>query len=232
MVERQIVRRGVRDPRVLDAMRRVPRERFVPLHLRDAAYDDAPLPIGEGQTISQPLVVALMIEALKLRGGEKALEVGAGSGYAAAVLAEIAGEVYAIERIEALAEEAKRRLAEAGCENARLRCADGTKGWPEAAPFDAILVSAGGPEAPKSLLGQLAIGGRLVMPIGKNAFGQELVRITRVSEDDFERDDLGRVSFVPLIGEEGWRDEDSPRGLLRRLFFSEGPVRRLRRRDE
>jgi protein-L-isoaspartate(D-aspartate) O-methyltransferase len=206
MVEGQIASRGVVDRRVLDAMGRVPRERFVPQHLRPHAYDDAPLPIGGGQTISQPFIVALMAQALALEGGERVLEIGTGSGYAAAVLAEIAATVYTIERLPELAETAERVLAEAGYTNVHVRCGDGTLGWPEAAPFTAILVSAGGHEVPPSLKRQLAIGGRLVIPVGRYRTEQVLVRVTRTGEDAYHREELERVRFVPLIGAEGWDD--------------------------
>lgn len=208
-VARQIESRGVRDPLVLKAMRTVRREVFVPKELQDEAYDDCPLPIGAGQTISQPYIVAFMIEALVLRGGEKVLEIGTGSGYAAAVLAEIAGEVFTIERIGQLAERAALNLAEAGYRNVHVRHADGSEGWAEEAPFDAILVSAGAPDVPKSLLRQLKIGAHMVVPVGTNPRAQELVRVTRIDEDDFEREDLADVKFVPLIGTEGWESEGS-----------------------
>jgi protein-L-isoaspartate(D-aspartate) O-methyltransferase len=205
MVDGQIAARGVADARVLDAMNRVPRERFVPERLRAHAYDDAPLPIGDGQTISQPFIVAFMVEALRLHGGERVLEIGTGSGYAAAVLAEIAAEVYTIERLDTLAAAATRTLADAGYRNVHVRCGDGTLGWPEAAPFDAILVSAGGPEVPASLRAQLAPGGRLVIPVGRTRAAQTLVRVTR-SADGFDTETLEHVRFVPLIGAEGWDD--------------------------
>ncbi len=209
LVARQIEARGVRDPLVLAAMRAVPREKFVPKDRRIEAYEDTPLPIGAGQTISQPYIVAFMVEALALRGGERVLEIGAGSGYAAAVLAEIAREVFTIERIGRLAEMAAANLAAAGCDNVHVRHADGTEGWVEEAPFDAILVSAGAPDVPKSLTRQLKIGGRLVIPVGSNPRSQELIRITRVDEEEFEREDIADVRFVPLIGKEGWESEDS-----------------------
>ncbi|HEM46220.1 MAG TPA: protein-L-isoaspartate(D-aspartate) O-methyltransferase, partial [Alphaproteobacteria bacterium] len=166
MVRRQIEARGVRAKAVLDAMRTVRREGFVPSYLGEFAYDDTPLPIEEEQTISQPYIVAFMIEALELAGDERVLEIGTGSGYAAAVLAEIAREVYTIERHEGLARTAAARLAEQGYGRVHVRCGDGTLGWPEAAPFDAIVVAAGGPRVPASLREQLAIGGRLVIPVG------------------------------------------------------------------
>jgi len=204
MVQRQIAGRGVRSEKVLGAMRKVPRERFLPNGQGAWAYDDTPLPIGDGQTISQPYIVAYMTEALALVGGEKVLEIGTGSGYAAAVLAEIAADVYTIERIDGLAIMARANLAELGYENVHVRQGDGTLGWPEHAPFDGIIVTAGGPDVPDTLKNQLKIGGRLVMPIGKTAGYQELVRITRTTETEFEMEYLMPVRFVPLIGEEGW----------------------------
>lgn len=204
-IAEQVEARGVRDPRVLAAMLDIPRELFVPKDLRHAAYEDSPLPIGSKQTISQPFVVAFMLEALALHGGEKVLEIGAGSGYAAAVLSKIANEVFTVERIGALAKTATENLANAGCRNVHVRYADGTEGWADEAPFDAILVSAGAPDVPKALKRQLEIGGRMVIPVGSDPRAQELVRITRTSEDDFEREDLADVRFVPLIGKEGWK---------------------------
>ena len=207
MVERQLKRRGIRDERVLDAFRSVPREAFVSQAVGEYAYEDSPLPIGEGQTISQPYIVALMVEALGLRPTDRVLEVGAGSGYAAAILSRLAGRVYAIERNQRLAEEARDRLHRLGQDNVEVRSGDGTLGWPDAAPFDAILVSAGGPGVPKPLLEQLAPGGRLVIPVGRPR-EQRLYRITRVggggSGDEWIREDLGSVAFVPLIGKGGW----------------------------
>jgi protein-L-isoaspartate(D-aspartate) O-methyltransferase len=207
MVERQIRARGVRDPLVLDAMGRVPREHFVPDHLRDQAYRDGPLPIDAGQTISQPYIVAYMVEALALNGGEKVLEIGAGSGYAAAVLAEIAGEVFAIERHGTLAARATAALQDAGYTNVHIFHGDGTRGWQDEAPFDAILVSAGAPFVPETLKSQLARGGRMVVPVGSDPRAQELVRVTRRGKGQFDREDLADVRFVPLIGEQGWEGE-------------------------
>jgi len=204
MVQRQIAGRGVRSEKVLDAMRKVPRERFLPKGEGVWAYDDNPLPIGDGQTISQPYVVAYMTEALLLEGGEKVLEVGTGSGYAAAILAEIAAEVYTIERIEGLATMASQVLDDLGYANVHVRHGDGTLGWPEQAPFDGIVVTAAGPKAPQTLKQQLKIGGRLVIPVGESKWYQQVVRITRVAEAEFETEDLLPVRFVPLIGEEGW----------------------------
>ncbi|MDB5395875.1 MAG: protein-L-isoaspartate O-methyltransferase [Rhodospirillales bacterium] len=208
MVDTQIAGRGVCDPLVLDAMRRVPRETFVGPEFEEFAYEDGPLPIGEGQTISQPYIVALMIEAAEVKTGDRVLEVGAGSGYAAAVISRIADRVYAIERYPSLAEAARRRFRELGYNNIDLRVGDGTKGWLEAAPFDAILVSAGGPEAPPALKQQLAIGGRLIIPVAEDERGQTLLKLTRKNEDDYETVDLGAVMFVPLIGEQGWAEND------------------------
>ena len=204
MVQRQIAGRGVRSEKVLNAMRKVPRERFLPKGQGVWAYDDAPLPIGDGQTISQPYIVAYMTEALALDGGEKVLEIGTGSGYAAAVLAEIAANVYTIERIDGLAIMARTILDNLGYQNVHVRQGDGTLGWPEHAPFDGIVVTAGGPDVPDTLKDQLKIGGRLVMPIGKSTWNQELVRVTRITEAEFDTEDLVPVRFVPLIGEEGW----------------------------
>jgi protein-L-isoaspartate(D-aspartate) O-methyltransferase len=204
MVATQIAARGVRDARVLDAMRAVPREAFVDPQRTDEAYTDMPLAIGHGQTISQPYIVAAMAEAAAIRPGDTVLEVGAGSGYAAAVVSRLAARVHAIERIPELAQAAAAHLQALGIGNVEVRVGDGTLGWPEAAPFDAIIVSAGGPEAPPALLAQLAIGGRLVIPVGSGPHRQNLLRITRTTPDRTETDDLGPVSFVPLIGAQGW----------------------------
>jgi protein-L-isoaspartate(D-aspartate) O-methyltransferase len=205
MVERQLAARGIRSPAVLAAMGRVRRERYVPPELAAHAYEDGPLPIGEDQTISQPFVVAFMLDALELKGGERVLEVGTGSGYAAAVLAEIAAEVFTLERIESLARAAAERLARDGYAHVRVRAGDGTTGWPEAAPFDAIVVAAGGPSVPAALRAQLALGGHLVMPVGESTEIQELKRVTRTGPDEWREEDLGAVRFVPLIGAQGWR---------------------------
>ncbi len=204
MVEQQLAARGIRDKRVLAAMAKVPRERFVPLYLGHLAYEDGPLPIGEGQTISQPYIVAYMIEALLLKGGERVLEVGTGSGYSAAVLAEIAGEVHTIERLPALCEQAEKTLQRLGYDNVSVYCRDGTLGLAEKAPFDAIVVTAGGPDVPQPLIDQLSQGGRLVIPVGGGRTTQELIRLWRHKDGRLEREALGGVRFVPLIGEEGW----------------------------
>ena len=217
MVHHQIAARGVRSKLVLDAMRKVPREAFLPERLREFAYEDTPLPIAEGQTISQPYIVALMIEALALEGGERVLEIGAGSGYAAAVLAEIADEVYTVERIGQLAEQAASVLSDLGFRNVFVRHADGTRGWPEHAPYDAIVVAAGGPQVPASLKAQLKIGGRLLIPVGTDPRVQELIRVTRISKDEYQTEDIADVRFVPLVGAEGWTPErEIPVPLQRR----------------
>jgi protein-L-isoaspartate(D-aspartate) O-methyltransferase len=207
MVKHQIESRGVRSPKVLNAMRKVPREQFLPEDMREFAYEDTPLPIEASQTISQPYIVAFMTEALALNGGEKVLEIGTGSGYAAAVLAEIAANVYTIERIEELATHAAATLAELEYDNVEVICADGTLGLPEQAPFDAIIVAAGGPVVPESLKMQLKTGGRLVIPVGAYSDVQELVRVTRLSKSEFRQEDLADVRFVPLLGKEGWKPE-------------------------
>ncbi len=204
MVQDQIAARGVRNPAVLDAMRRVPREAFLPDKLGEFAYQDTPLPIEGGKTISQPYIVALMIESVDPRAGDRALEIGTGSGYAAAVLSEVVGEVYTVERHEQLAKLASARFASLGYTKINVLHGDGTLGWPEHAPYDVILVTAGGPQVPKPLLEQLAVGGRLIIPVGDTSRLQRLVRVTRTSQDRFDDEDLGEVQFVPLIGAEGW----------------------------
>jgi protein-L-isoaspartate(D-aspartate) O-methyltransferase len=204
MVEAHLVHRGITSPAVLDAFRIVPREAFVPDDLVEFAYEDAPLPIGEGQTISQPFIVAVTAEALGLRGGERVLDVGTGSGYAAAILGRIAREVFTVERLELLASAARARLERLGCANVQILCGDGSLGWAEHAPYDAIAVAAGGPRVPDTLKAQLAIGGRLVMPVGLEEGSQILVRVTRVSETEYRQEELAPVHFVPLIGAEGW----------------------------
>lgn len=221
MVDVHLAKRGIKDAKILAAFRSVPREAFVPEELEEFAYNDAPLPIGDGQTISQPYIVALTIEALRLRGGERVLEVGAGSGYAAAILGKIAKEVYTIDRLESLATAARARLERLGYTNVHVLCGDGTLGWKEQAPYDAIAVAAGGPKVPQALLDQLAIGGRLVIPVGADESSQVLVRVTREAETKFREEALLDVKFVPLIGEQGWADgsppaaEEPPTHLLR-----------------
>ena len=205
MVQRQLAERGIHDERVLDAMRSVPRERFVPESYRAMTYRDGPLPIEAGQTISQPYIVALMAEALELDETDRILEVGAGSGYAAAVLGRIGAEVYAIEYHDELAELGRERMAALGYDNVTVRQGDGTRGWPSKAPFDAILVSAGGPDVPPTLLDQLAVGGRMVIPVGDRTRSQELLRVRKAQAHEYKQDSLGRVQFVPLVGSEGWQ---------------------------
>lgn len=207
MVQTQIADRGVRDERVLAAMRTVPREAFVPDHLAGQAYRDHPLPIDEGQTISQPYVVAWMIEALQPHPGDRVLEIGAGSGYAAAVLSRVVDEVYTVERFPALARQAGQRLERLGYLNVLVRVGDGTLGWPEFAPYDGIVVAAGGPEVPRPLLDQLAPGGRLVIPVGPRPDLQTLVRVTRLRDGRLREEDLGAVRFVPLVGAQGWAED-------------------------
>ncbi|MDB5452570.1 MAG: protein-L-isoaspartate(D-aspartate) O-methyltransferase, partial [Caulobacteraceae bacterium] len=232
MVDRQVARRGVRDPQVLDAMREVPRESFVPYPLQEFAYEDCPLPIEAGQTISQPFIVGLMVEAAEIRPGDRVLEIGAGSGYAAAVISRIADRVYAVERHDELTVLAAGRLKRLGYDNVEVRTGDGTRGWPKAAPFDAILAAAGGPAIPQTLKDQLDIGGRLVMPVGETQREQRLVKVTRTSATHFEEEDLGGVMFVPLIGEHGWTgDEPESPGSRRapepRSFREPAPVQSI-----
>jgi len=205
MVETQIRARGVTDRRVLTAMGKVPRHRFIPKHLWDQAYSDYPLPIGEDQTISQPYIVALMTEALELAGPEKVLELGTGSGYQAAILAELAAKVYTIERLPVLARVAQQVLDSLGYTNVQVRVADGTLGWAEEAPFHAILVTAGAPKVPSPLVEQLAMGGRLVIPVG-DRFSQTLTRV-RLTPEGPKHEYLGGCRFVKLIGKHGWEGE-------------------------
>lgn len=200
MVRRHVAGRGISDARVLDAMASVPREHFVRADLSNRAYADGPLPIGEGQTISQPYVVAWMAEAAELGTEDRVLEVGTGSGYAAAVLARLAAEVYTIERHAVLAEAARERLRRLGYGNVHVRHGDGTGGWREHAPYDAISVAAAAPCVPESLRDQLGAGGRLVMPVGSHRGGQRLTRERLGKSGDFSREELGAVRFVPLVG--------------------------------
>lgn len=206
MVNEQIARRGLNEPRLLQAFRHVPRHQFVPAAMRDYAYEDRPLPIGNGQTISQPYIVALMTSLLGLKGDEVVLEIGTGSGYQAAVLAELARTVHTIERFADLAAAAEERLASSGYANVRVHAADGSLGWPQAAPYSGILVTAAAAAVPAPLLEQLAPGGRLVIPVGSYQ-GQILQLWTREGER-FEHDDVLPVSFVPLRGKFGWSQED------------------------
>lgn len=202
MIDEQLRPRGIHDERVLAAMGQVPREAFVPDDLRHEAYHDCALAIGLGQTISQPFTVAYMCQALELRGAERVLEIGAGSGYGAAVLSELAREVYTVERIGELAEEAERRLQRLGYDNVHVRSGDGTLGWPEQAPFDAVVVTAAAESIPEALVGQLCAGGRLVIPVGEYGSGQRMQRLT-LHDGRLTAEDLGAFSFVPLIGDDG-----------------------------
>ena len=204
MVAEQLRGRSIRDERVLEAMARIPRHRFVEEALVSRAYGDSALPIGEGQSISQPYMVALMSGALGLRGGERVLEIGTGSGYQTAVLAELAEKVFSVERVRAFAERAQYRLGALGYYNVRIRVGDGSLGWPEEAPFDAILVTAGAPRIPKALMAQLAPGGCLVVPVGPEA-SQVLRRVVH-RRDGHAVEDLTGCTFVKLVGEGGWQD--------------------------
>jgi protein-L-isoaspartate(D-aspartate) O-methyltransferase len=198
----------IRDPRVVEAMACVPREEFVPVELRQSAYENMPLPIGYGQTISQPLIVALMTDALLLQGSEKVLEIGTGSGYQTAVLSQLARHVVSVERVPALAERATRVLNNLGAANAEVRVGGDFLGWPGEAPYDAILVTAAAPEVPRELLEQLGSGGRLVIPVGSREL-QELVRIVKTPEGAL-RHNLGPCRFVPLLGRAAWPGEAPP----------------------
>jgi protein-L-isoaspartate(D-aspartate) O-methyltransferase len=205
MVEEQIIARGIKDPKLIAAMKKVPRHVFVEEALQSQGYSDHPLPIGEKQTISQPYMVALMTEALLLSGKEKVLEIGTGSGYQTAILAELSEKVYSIERIRPLAIRARKLLYDLGYFNVEIKIFDGTLGWGEESPFDAITVTAGAPDIPQPLIDQLAMGGRLVIPVG-NSFAQDLIRITKV-EEGVKKEDLGGCRFVKLIGRYGWESE-------------------------
>ena len=209
MVSQQIVRRGVKNPAVLEAMRRIPRHKFVPDSYLEEAYEDHPLPIGHGQTISQPYIVAFMTEALELNREEKVLEIGTGSGYQAAVLAELAAEVFTIEIVEPLATQAAGTLRELGYHNVNVRAGDGYQGWPEEAPFDAIILTAAPDHVPQPLIDQLAVGGRMILPVG--SFSQQLILFRR-TEAGLERTNLLPVSFVPMTGEaeQGPSTQDNP----------------------
>jgi protein-L-isoaspartate(D-aspartate) O-methyltransferase len=205
MVERQLRRRGISDPRILEAFRSVPREAFVsPEHAR-FAYGDHPIAIAAGQTISQPYIVALMIDAADIKCGDRVLEVGSGSGYAAAVVSRIARRVIGVERQSALVASSRERLRALGYSNVEIVEADGTVGWSGGAPYDSILVAASGSHVPNALIDQLAPGGRIVMPIGAADAVQRLIQVTHRGDGHIERSDLGAVRFVPLIGIEGWK---------------------------
>ncbi len=206
MVDEQVRARGVTDPRVIDAMLRVPRHLFVPEALAAQAYSDFPLPIGERQTISQPYMVAVMSEALRLKGDEKVLEIGTGSGYQAAVLSLLARQVFSLERIPALARQARRTLDGCGFARVNVRVTDGTFGYEDEAPFDGIVVTAGAPSIPEPYRLQLAIGGRLIIPVG-DRLTQTLMRVTRITERNFREERLFGCRFVPLVGDHGWREE-------------------------
>ncbi|MGN6154234.1 MAG: protein-L-isoaspartate(D-aspartate) O-methyltransferase [Sphingomicrobium sp.] len=206
MIERQIASRGIREPTILEAFRAVPREEFLSAEYADLAYGDHPLPIEAGQTISQPYIVALMIQAAEMKAGDNVLEVGAGSGYAAAVMSRIAGSVTAIERQPDLVKVAQERMRRLGFDNVRIVEGDGTRGWQAEAPYDAILAAASGSHVPQAWVEQLADGGRIVMPVGEPDWVQKLIKVTRGPGGKLITEDLGGVRFVPLIGEEGWND--------------------------
>jgi protein-L-isoaspartate(D-aspartate) O-methyltransferase len=201
LVEHELRNQGICDEAVLRAMRTVPREAFISEELQEFAYDNAPLPIGSGQTISQPFVVALMIEALELGPDDRVLEIGTGSGYAAAILSLICKEIFTVERHRELADTATNRLKAWGYDNIQVLWGDGTQGWPQKAPFDAIVVAASGRKIPPALLQQLHIGGRLVIPVGADQDSQQLIRAVRLGAEEFDYKELGAVRFVPLIGE-------------------------------
>lgn len=205
MVE-QLVHRGIHDAHVLDAMGTVAREKFIDEGFIEFAYEDTPLPIKNGQTISQPYMTAFMIASAHLGGAEHVLEIGTGSGYAAAIIAQIAGQIFTVERYSTLAEAAQQRFEDLGCDNIHVRTGDGSNGWPEEAPFDAIIVAAGAPEIPSPLKEQLKPGGRLIIPVGSMAGAQRLLCITRKSTEEFNEEDLGGVMFVPLVGDKAWPD--------------------------
>lgn len=206
MVERQLKRRGIHEQQILDAFRQVPREAFISEEYAHLAYGDHPLPIEANQTISQPYIVALMIQAAEIGPEDKVLEVGSGSGYAAAVISRIAYRVIGIERQRDLVEVSRERLRRLGYDNVEIVEGDGTKGWPQEAPYSAILAAASGSHVPESLIEQLAPGGRLVIPLGDPGWVQELVKVTKQEDGILKQENLGGVRFVPLIGEEGWSD--------------------------
>lgn len=206
MVRLQLEPRGIDDENVLEAMRRVPRELFLPPDMRKHAYADSALPIAEGQTISQPYIVALMTQALQLSPDDRVLEIGTGSGYAAAILGYIAHQVYSLERIAPLAKHAEETLNRVGIDNVNVIHADGTNGWPQAAPYDGIVVTAGAPEVPQPLIDQLAPRGRLVLPVGSHTTSQHLMQFHKLPDGSLDSSDLGAVRFVPLIGNHGWEE--------------------------
>jgi len=208
MVARQLEARGIRDARVIAAMKRIPRHAFVAAAMRREAYEDSPLPIEEGQTISQPYIVALMLEAARLGAGDRMLEVGAGSGYASAVAAQLVAHVDAVERHARLVELARERLARLGIANVDVHVGDGSTGWRSGAPYDAIVVAAAGPRVPAALREQLAVGGRLVIPVASGYGAQRLVLVERRGDAEWHEDDLGGVMFVPLVGAQGWPGRD------------------------
>ncbi len=204
MVDKQIISRRIKDERVIKAMFDVPRHKFIPAEKIDYAYEDHPLPIGEGQTISQPYIVALMTECLKLKGEERVLEIGTGSGYQTAVLAELAKEVYSVERFPSLAEEARVILDELGYKNVNTKCSDGSLGWKEFSPYDCIIVTAASPDIPPPLIEQLKEGGILVIPLGENHF--QVLSVVRKFKGKIETEQVCSCVFVPLVGEYGWKD--------------------------
>jgi len=207
MVEEQLIPRGIKDPRVLNAFYKIERHKFIPENLRNTAYADFPLPIGESQTISQPYIVALMTECLGLTGKEKVLEIGTGSGYQTAILAELAGEVYSIERFEFLTKKAQTFLGELGYKNIKIRVGDGTMGWEEARPFDRIIITAASPKVPLPLLDQLADNGKLILPLGES-FSQVLTLVEK-EDGKLKSIDICGCVFVPLIGKHGWKNENA-----------------------
>lgn len=198
MINNQLIARGIKDERVLEAMYNVPRELFVPAELVDNAYDDGPLPIGEDQTISQPYIVALMTELLELKGSERVLEIGTGSAYQTAILANLAAQVYSVEFVESLGEKAKKIIKELGYENVEIKTGDGYKGWPEEGPFDAIIVTCAPLKIPEELLAQLKDGGRMVIPVGARESGQRLI-LVKNEHRKFTEEDYGGVMFVPMV---------------------------------
>ncbi|MGM0502779.1 MAG: protein-L-isoaspartate(D-aspartate) O-methyltransferase [Bacillota bacterium] len=203
MVAEQLLARDINDEKVLEAFRTVPREEFVPIDLKDKAYLDRPLAIGEGQTISQPYIVAAMVQALELQSDDKILEIGTGSGYAAAIVAEIVDTVHGVERYQALAKKAQKRLEKLEYNNVTIHIGDGTTGWEESAPYDGIIVSAAAPEIPDSLIEQLVEGGYLIIPVGTKRV-QQLYQVHKKDDATIDKKELSSVRFVPLLGEEGW----------------------------